>query len=162
MEKLLQEQHALLSSQHMVPIQIIHKQSSNKLAMSQRQLKHAESDRCELCNEVEDAKHLLISCVHKPDVWDSSFNEFLGYPKSADPHLIYKSIMFFQLDRYFIYSLDIHTTFYYNFFATIMGIIWRNHYQSFYNHIPFDSTIQVCCQTRSEMLRLSNLKQHSF
>jgi hypothetical protein len=139
---------------------MIHKQSSNKLAMSQRQLKQAESDRCELCNEVEDAKHLLISCVHKLDVWDSSFNEFLGYPKSADPHLIYKSIMFFQLDHYFIYSLDVHITIY-DLFATIMRIIWRNHYQSFYNHIPFDS-IQVCRQTRSEVLRLSNLRQHSF
>jgi hypothetical protein len=42
-----------------------------------------------------------------------------------------------------------------------MRIIWRNHYQSFYNHIPFDS-IQVCRQTRSEVLRLSNLRQHSF
>ncbi|KAK4518952.1 poly(A)-specific ribonuclease [Mucor velutinosus] len=89
---------------------MIHKQSSNKLAMSQLYLKHAESDRYKLCYEVEGAKHLLISCVHKLDVWDSSFNEFLGYPKSADPHLIYKSITLFKLNRYFIYNLDIHIT----------------------------------------------------
>ena len=110
---------------------MIHKQSSNKLAMSQRHLKHAASDRCELCNEVEDARHLLISCGHKMDVWESSLKEFLGYPKFADPRLIYNSIMLFQLDRYFIYNLDIHITMY-DLFATIMRIIWRNHYQQFH------------------------------
>ncbi|KAK4522081.1 Mediator of RNA polymerase II transcription subunit 20 (Mediator complex subunit 20) [Mucor velutinosus] len=135
---------------------MIHKQSSNKLAMSQLHLKHAESDRCELCYEVEDAKHFLISCVHKLDVWDSSFNEFLGYPKSADSHLIYKSVILFKLDRYFIYNLDIHITIF-DLFATIMRIIWRNHYQQLYNHMPFDS-IQTSRQIRTEVLRLSNLK----
>ncbi|GAN05067.1 hypothetical protein MAM1_0081c04536 [Mucor ambiguus] len=44
---------------------MIHKRSSNKLAMTQRHVKHTKSNRCELCNEVEYTKHLLISCVHK-------------------------------------------------------------------------------------------------
>ncbi|KAK4517108.1 uncharacterized protein ATC70_000438 [Mucor velutinosus] len=139
---------------------MIHKQSSNKLVMSQLHLKHAESDECELCYKMEDAKHLLISCVHKLDVWDSSFNEFLGYPKSADPHLIYKSITLFKLDRYFIYNLDIHITIF-DLLATIMRIIWRNHYQQLYNHMHFDS-IQISRQIRTEVLRLSNLKQLSY
>lgn len=137
---------------------MIHKQSSHKVAMYQRQLRHADSDRCDLCNEAEDAKHLLISCVHKLDVWDSSFNEFLGYPKVADPHSIYQSIILFKLERYFIYNLDLHITIY-DFFATIMRSIWRHHYQQFYNAIPFNSR-QVCHQIRLELLRLSNLKQH--
>lgn len=47
---------------------ITHQQSSNKLAMFQRHLKHAESDWCGLCNEVENVKHLLIICWHKLDV----------------------------------------------------------------------------------------------
>ncbi|GAN02787.1 hypothetical protein MAM1_0028d02234 [Mucor ambiguus] len=96
--------------------------------MSQRHLKHAESDRYKLCNEVEDAKLLLISYGHKLDVWDSLFNVFLGYPKSADPYLIYNSTIHFKLDCSFIYNLDTHTTIY-DLFATIMRIIWRNHYQ---------------------------------
>ncbi|GAN08691.1 hypothetical protein MAM1_0218d08206 [Mucor ambiguus] len=59
------------------------------------------------------------SCVHKLDVWNSSFREFLGYPKTANPHLIYKSMMQFKLDRYFIYNLDLHITIY-DLFAPIM------------------------------------------
>ncbi|EPB81257.1 hypothetical protein HMPREF1544_12023 [Mucor circinelloides 1006PhL] len=78
---------------------MLHKQSSNKLALFQRNLPNIESDRCDLCNEVEDAKHLLISCAHKIDVWNSTFNEFLGYPKSADPHLVYNNIMLLKLDH---------------------------------------------------------------
>ncbi|KAK4521913.1 uncharacterized protein ATC70_004451 [Mucor velutinosus] len=138
---------------------MIHKQSSNQLAMAQRNLKHAASDRCTLCNEVEDAQHLLISCVHKLDVWDSSFNEFLSYPKTADPQLIYNSIMHFKLKHYYIYNYDLHITIY-DLFATIMRTIWRHHYQQFYNLIPFNA-IQVCRHIRTELLRLSNLRQLS-
>jgi hypothetical protein len=139
---------------------MLHQQTSNNLAMYQRNLSDFESDRCQLCNEMEDAKHLLVSCVHKLDVWNSSFHEFLGYPKTANPHLIYKSIMQFKLDRYFIYNIDLHITIY-DLFATIMRMIWRNHYQQFYNHIPFNS-INVCRQISAEVIRLSNLRQLHF
>ncbi|CAO0798869.1 unnamed protein product [Mucor circinelloides] len=136
---------------------MLHKQSSNKLALFQRNLPNIESDRCDLCNEVEDAKHLLISCAHKIDVWNSTFNEFLGYPKSADPHLVYNNIMLLKLDRYFIYSLDMHFTIL-DFFATIMRMIWRNHFQQFYNFTPFDANT-VCRQISAELIRLSNLRK---
>jgi hypothetical protein len=136
---------------------MLHKQSSNKLALFQRNLPNMESDRCDLCNEVEDAKHLLISCVHKIDVWNSTFNEFLGYPKSADPNLVYNNLMSFKLDRYFIYSYDMRFTIY-DFFGTIMRMIWRNHFQQFYNYIPFDPNV-VCRQISTELIRLSNLRK---
>ena len=136
---------------------MLHKQSSNKLALFQRNLPNIESDRCDLCNEVEDAKHLLISCAHKIDVWNSTFNEFLGYPKSADHHLVYNNIMLLKLDRYFIYSLDMHFTIL-DFFATIMRMIWRNHFQQFYNFTPFDANT-VCRQISAELIRLSNLRK---
>ncbi|KAG1125457.1 hypothetical protein G6F42_008694 [Rhizopus arrhizus] len=136
---------------------MLHNQTSNKLALYQRGLSHIESDRCDLCNEVEDAKHLLISCAHKIDVWNSTFNEFLGYPKSADPHLVYKSIMLLKLEHYFIYSYDMHFTIY-DFFATIIRMVRKNHYQQFYNYTPFDST-QACRQSSAELIRLSNLRK---
>jgi hypothetical protein len=136
---------------------MLHKQSSNKLALFQRQLPNMESDRCDLCNEVEDAKHLLISCAHKIDVWTSTFNEFLGYPKSADPHLIYNNIMLLNLDRYLIYSYDMQFTIY-DFFATIMRMIWKNHFQQLFNYIPFDPNL-VCRQISAELIRLSNLRK---
>ncbi|OAD00092.1 hypothetical protein MUCCIDRAFT_113545 [Mucor lusitanicus CBS 277.49] len=138
---------------------MIHKQSSNQLAMAQRNLKHAASDRCTLCNEIEDAPHLLIKCVHKLDVWDSSFKEFLSYPKSADPQQIYSSIMRFKLNQYYLYHHDLHITIY-DFFATIMRTIWRHHYRQFYDLIPFDA-IQACRHIRTELLRLSNLRSLS-
>ncbi|EPB88673.1 hypothetical protein HMPREF1544_04545 [Mucor circinelloides 1006PhL] len=77
---------------------VIHQQSSNKLAFTQRNLPNADSDRCDLCNE------------------DFSFNEFLSSPKSANPHAIYRSIIRFKLDHYLIFSPD-HVTIY-DIFAT--------------------------------------------
>ncbi|KAL7324041.1 hypothetical protein PS15p_210612 [Mucor circinelloides] len=137
---------------------MLHNQTSNKLALYQRGLSHIESDRCDLCNEVEDAKHLLISCAHKIDVWNSTFHEFLGYPKSADPHLVYQSIMLLKLDRYFIYSYDMQFTIY-DFFATIIRMIWRHHYSSqHFNAIPFDHNL-VSSQISAELIRLSSLKK---
>ena len=138
---------------------MIHKQSSNQLAMAQRQLKEVASDRCSLCNEVEDAEHLLIKCAHKLDVWDSSFNEFLSYPKAANPHQIYKSIMQLKLNNYYLYHHSLHITIY-DLFATIMRSIWRHHYQQFYESIPFDAT-RVCNHIRTELLRLSDLRSPS-
>ncbi|KAL7332845.1 hypothetical protein PS15p_212253 [Mucor circinelloides] len=136
---------------------MLHNQTSNKLALYQRGLSHIESDRCDLCNEVEDAKHLLISCAHKIDVWNSTFNEFLGYPKSADPHLVYQSIMLLKLDRYFIYSYDMQFTIY-DFFATIIRMIWRHHYSQHFNAIPFDHN-HVSSHISAELIRLSSLKK---
>ncbi|EPB81297.1 hypothetical protein HMPREF1544_11991 [Mucor circinelloides 1006PhL] len=131
---------------------MIHQQSSTKLAFTQRYLPNADSDRCDLCNEVEDAKHLFISCVLKLVVWDSSFNEFLSSPKSVNPHhhAIYRSIMRFKLDHYLIFSSPDHVTIY-DIFATIMRMIWRNHYQQFYHFIPFDSLQVLCRQIRTEL-----------
>ncbi|KAK4514843.1 uncharacterized protein ATC70_002448 [Mucor velutinosus] len=136
---------------------MLHQQSPNKLALFQRHLPNLESDHCDLCNEVEDAKHLLISCAHKIDVWNSTFNEFLSYPKNADPRLVYNNIMLLKLERYLIYSYDMQFTIY-DFFATIMRMIWRNHFQQLYNYIPFDPSV-VCRQIRAELIRLSNLRK---
>ncbi|KAK4508886.1 uncharacterized protein ATC70_013509 [Mucor velutinosus] len=80
-------------------------------------------------------------------------------PKIADPQLIYNSIMHFKLKHYYIYNYDLHITIY-DLFATIMRTIWRHHYQQFYNLIPFNA-IQVCRHIRTELLRLSNLRQLS-
>lgn len=56
---------------------MIHKQSSNRLVFFTRKIKNLDNDRCLLCNEFEDAKHLLISCQHKLDIWDITFEIFL-------------------------------------------------------------------------------------
>ena len=44
---------------------MIHKQSSNRLALFIRRIKNVDNARYLLCNEVEDAKHLLISCQYE-------------------------------------------------------------------------------------------------
>jgi hypothetical protein len=64
---------------------MMHHQSSNRPALFKKKLKDRKDEKCQLCNKTEDAKHLLISCNHKLDVWDESFKKFLGYPTTAIP-----------------------------------------------------------------------------
>ena len=134
---------------------MMHHQSSNRSALYTRRLKDIEDDKCLLCNEVEDAKHLLISCNHKLDVWGASFKKFLGYPTTAIPQQIYQSIMHLNLKQYFIYNLDIKITIY-DLFATIMRMIWKYHYLQLYQNVPFDHNI-ICKDINTEVMRLSSL-----
>ena len=49
-------------------LKMMQHQSSNSSEMFKRKLIDIEDDNCLLCNETEDAKHLLISCNHKLDI----------------------------------------------------------------------------------------------
>lgn len=135
---------------------MIHKQSSNRLALLIRRVTDMDNDRCLLCNEVEDAKYLLIGCQHKLDIWDNTFKKFLGYPITANSHQIYQSITYLNLSQYFIYNLDIKITIY-DLFTSIMKMIWKYHYLQFYGNVPFDAN-QVCIEINTEVMRLANFK----
>lgn len=41
--------------------------------LCQCQINSVENDRCSRCNEIEDAKHMLISCPIKLDFWRAIF-----------------------------------------------------------------------------------------
>lgn len=68
---------------------MIHQQSPSKLVMLQRQLKHDVSNRCCMCNEIEDAKHIWISCGHKLNVGTLLLQRVSRLPKFAGPHRSY-------------------------------------------------------------------------
>ncbi|GAN01223.1 hypothetical protein MAM1_0005d00655 [Mucor ambiguus] len=101
---------------------MIHKLCPSKSALFVRRLRNIEDDKCTLCNDFEDAKHLMVSCPHKNDIWSNIFDQFLGSPKTAIPHQVYQSIVNLNLKPYLIYNLDIKITIF-DLFAAIIRMM---------------------------------------
>ncbi|KAK4513077.1 uncharacterized protein ATC70_011523 [Mucor velutinosus] len=135
---------------------MIHKQCPSKSALFVRRLRNVEDDKCTLCNDTEDAKHLMVSCPHKNDIWSNIFEQFLGYPKVANPQQVYQSIVNLNLKQYFIYNLDIKITIF-DLFAATIRMIWRFHLLQTFEGVPFD-TNNVTNKISAEVMRLSDLK----
>ncbi|KAK4519871.1 uncharacterized protein ATC70_010115 [Mucor velutinosus] len=114
------------------------------------------SSKITLCNDTEDAKHLMVSCPHKNDIWSNIFEQFLGYPKVANPQQVYQSIVNLNLKQYFIYNLDIKITIF-DLFAATIRMIWRFHLLQTFEGVPFD-TNNVTNKISAEVMRLSDLK----
>jgi hypothetical protein len=135
---------------------MIHKQCPCKSALFVRRLRNIEDDKCTLCNDTEDAKHLMVSCPHKNDIWSNIFEQFLGSPKTAIPHQVYQSIVNLNLKQYLIYNLDIKITIF-DLFAATIRMIWRFHHLQTFEGVPFDIS-NVTSKICAEVMRLSDLK----
>jgi hypothetical protein len=137
-------------------LKIIHKKIPSKSFLYQSRVKDVENDKCQQCNEREDARHLLMDCGIKFDVWDATFKAHLSYPKDINTHRIFKDIQNLTLNRYYIYSLDLKINIF-DFFATIIKVIWTNHYLVHYRNIPFDPPSVIQCINR-ELDKLSSME----
>ena len=134
---------------------VIHDKIPSKSFLYNMQIKDIDSDKCHLCNLREDSMHLLISCVHKKDIWQEIFNKFLGYPRVVNPQQTYHDFKNLKLSRYYIYNLDMHINIY-DIFSTITRLIWLHHFNHVLNSVPFNSTI-VSKKICSELYRMSNM-----
>lgn len=122
----------------------------------QNRVKDVEDDKCKQSNEREDARHLLIDCGVKYDVWEAVFKAHLSYLKEINMHRIYKDIQNLTLTKYFIYNLDLKSNIF-DFFATIIMVIWTNHYLIHYRSIPFDPQSVIISFNR-ELDKLSSME----
>lgn len=147
------------TSMHQSPrnlwLKIIHNKVPCRRFLYRSHIKDIENDRCQQCNEIEDARHLFIDCGNKLDVWQTTFNEHLSYPTTVNPHRIYKDIQNLTLSRYFIYSLDLKINIF-DFIATIIRAIWTHHHLVHYRGIPFDPQT-VTSSINLELDKLSNM-----
>ncbi|KAL7318362.1 hypothetical protein PS15m_004591 [Mucor circinelloides] len=147
------------ASMHQSPrnlwLKIIHNKVPCRRFLYRSHIKDIENDRCQQCNEIEDARHLFIDCGNKLDVWQTTFNEHLSYPTTVNPHRIYKDIQNLTLSRYFIYSLDLKINIF-DFIATIIRAIWTHHHLVHYRGIPFDPQT-VTSSINLELDKLSNM-----
>lgn len=134
---------------------VIHNKIPSKSFLYNMQMKDIDSDKCHLCNLREDSMHLLISCVHKKDIWQEIFNKFLGYPRVINPQQTYHDFKNLKMSRYYIYNLDMHINIY-DIFSTITRLIWLHHFNHVLNSVPFNSTI-VSKKICSELHRMSNM-----
>ncbi|KAK4521890.1 uncharacterized protein ATC70_004428 [Mucor velutinosus] len=67
---------------------MIHKQCPSKSALFVRRLRNVEDDKCTLCNDTEDAKHLMVSCPHKNDIWSNIQSTSIPIYSQSEPEAI--------------------------------------------------------------------------
>ncbi|KAK4510448.1 uncharacterized protein ATC70_011427 [Mucor velutinosus] len=136
-------------------LKIIYNKVPCRSFLYQSQIKDIENNRCIQCNEVEDARHLLMECGNKHDVWESVFKEHLSYPTTINTHRIYKDMQNLTLSRYYIYNLDLKINIF-DLFATIIRIIWTHHFFVHYRGTPFEPQTVVSNINR-ELDKLSKM-----
>ena len=137
-------------------LKIIYNKIPSNSFLYQSRVKDIENDRCKQCNEREDARHMLMDCGIKLDVWEAIFKAHISYPKEINTHRIFKDIQNLTLDRYFIYNLDLKINIF-DFFATIIKVIWTNHYFVHYRNITFDPE-SVIKSINRELDKLSSME----
>ncbi|KAL9555039.1 hypothetical protein MBANPS3_002549 [Mucor bainieri] len=58
---------------------LLHRKLSNKAELVKiPRIAVVETDRCDFCNQVETAEHMLISCPHKKDIWRPMLSMYLS------------------------------------------------------------------------------------
>ncbi|CAO3648048.1 unnamed protein product [Mucor hiemalis] len=126
---------SLHSSAKMVWYRLIHKKLPRKEKLYYT-YGFIESPRCTMCNDIEDDKHLILSCPTKMDVWYSIFQHYfqLSHPVNVDH--IYRNITKLNLQSFTLKEeFSIHTVI--NIIATTIRFIWKNHWLLHFEGIPF-------------------------
>jgi hypothetical protein len=134
---------------------LIHKKMSNKSTIYKDTKGNlVEDDRCTFCGLIEDAKHMLFVCHVKEDIWNGFFARYIAVPKSVNFDRLFSDISNLKLPHYMMSNLDLKVNIY-NLFGTCLRMIWRSHWQHYFNNIPFDEE-SVNNQITTELQKLSS------
>jgi hypothetical protein len=134
---------------------LIHNKLPTRQMLFQCQVTSVENDKCIQCNEIEDARHLLISCPIKHDVWRAIFVEHVSDPTTTNPHRIYNDIKNLSLTRYLLFKPAMKFNIF-DFFGTILRAIWAHHFLVFFQGVPFNPE-SIVKKINKELVKLSNM-----